>query len=113
MEEALFGIEAQKGKTRRVGALEEAHGGMLFIDEVADMPKETQGKILRVLVDQNFQRVGGATRVAVDVRIVASTARDLPAEIGAGTSARISTIASMWFRSACRHSPNGARIFRR
>jgi two-component system nitrogen regulation response regulator NtrX len=84
MEEALFGIEAQKGKTRRVGALEEAHGGMLFIDEVADMPKETQGKILRVLVDQNFQRVGGSTRVAVDVRIVASTARDLPAEIAIG-----------------------------
>ncbi|CAN1564255.1 AtoC Response regulator containing CheY-like receiver, AAA-type ATPase, and DNA-binding domains [Rhabdaerophilaceae bacterium] len=84
MEEALFGVEAQKGKARRIGALEEAHGGALFIDEVADMPKETQGKILRVLVDQNFQRVGGSARVAVDVRIIASSSRDLPAEIAAG-----------------------------
>ena len=85
MEEALFGVEAQKAKARRMGALEEAHGGALFIDEVADMPRETQGKILRVLVDQNFQRVGGSARVAVDVRIIASSARDLPAEIAAGT----------------------------
>src|SRR5438128_2248396 len=51
---------------------------------VADMPKETQGKILRVLVDQNFQRVGGATRVHVDVRIISSTSRDLPGAIAQG-----------------------------
>ena len=62
---------------RKVGALEEAHGGTLYLDEVADMPRETQSKILRVLVDQNFQRVGGATRVQVDVRIISSTGRDL------------------------------------
>ena len=84
MEEALFGVEATKGKARQIGALEEAHGGTLFIDEIADMPRETQGKILRVLVDQNFMRVGGATRVAVDARIISSTSRDLPAEIAAG-----------------------------
>jgi two-component system nitrogen regulation response regulator NtrX len=69
---------------RKVGALEEAHGGTLYLDEVADMPKETQGKILRVLVDQNFQRVGGATRVHVDVRIISSTSRDLPGAIAQG-----------------------------
>ena len=84
MEEALFGVEAAKGRARRVGALEEAHGGTLFIDEVADMPRETQNKILRVLVDQNFQRVDGSARVHVDVRIISSTSRDLPEEIAAG-----------------------------
>jgi two-component system nitrogen regulation response regulator NtrX len=84
MEEALFGIEAADGRARKVGALEEAHGGTLYLDEVADMPKETQGKILRVLVDQNFQRVGGATRVHVDVRIISSSSRDLPSAIEEG-----------------------------
>lgn len=84
MEEALFGVEAAKGRSRRVGALEEAHGGSLFIDEIADMPRETQSKILRVLVDQNFQRVDGSTRVHVDVRIISSTSRDLAEEIAAG-----------------------------
>ncbi|MCA0424794.1 MAG: sigma-54 dependent transcriptional regulator [Proteobacteria bacterium] len=82
MEEALFGVEGGEG--RRSGALEDAHGGTLFIDEIADMPRETQGKILRVLVDQNFQRVGGATRVFVDVRIVSSTSRNLEADIAEG-----------------------------
>jgi two-component system nitrogen regulation response regulator NtrX len=84
MEEALFGVESPDGRIQRVGAFEEAHGGTLYLDEVADMPRDTQAKILRVLVDQNFLRVGGATRVAVDVRIISSTARDLPAEIQAG-----------------------------
>ncbi len=84
MEEALFGIEAAAGRSRRVGALEEAHSGTLYLDEVADMPKETQGRILRVLVDQNFQRVGGTTRVHVDVRIVSSTCKDIGTEIMAG-----------------------------
>ena len=84
MEEALFGVEAADGQPRRSGALEDAHGGTLFIDEIADMPRETQGKILRVLVDQNFQRVGGATRVFVDVRIVSSTSRNLETEIAEG-----------------------------
>jgi two-component system nitrogen regulation response regulator NtrX len=84
MEEALFGVEAADGRARRIGALEEAHGGTLYLDEVGDMPRETQNKILRVLVDQNFQRVGGATRVSVDVRIISSTGRDLQTEIAAG-----------------------------
>ena len=77
MESELFGVEASAERPHRVGALEEAHGGTLYLDEVADMPLETQAKILRVLVDQNFQRVGGSARVHVDVRIISSTSRDL------------------------------------
>jgi two-component system, NtrC family, nitrogen regulation response regulator NtrX len=77
MELELFGSEAMNGGRGRVGALEEAHGGTLYIDEVADMPRDTQNKILRVLVDQNFERLGGSNRVSVDVRILCSTARDL------------------------------------
>ncbi len=84
MEEELFGVEDATGTTRRVGALEEAHGGTLYVDELADMPLETQGKVLRVLVDQTFQRVGGAKKVKVDVRVVSSTSRDLPSLIAAG-----------------------------
>lgn len=81
MEHELFGTEQSDGVTRKVGALEEAHGGTLYLDEVADMPRETQNKILRVLVDQSFQRVGGTKWINVDVRIVSSTARDLEREI--------------------------------
>ena len=81
MEHELFGIEEGAGNIQKIGAFEEAHGGTLFIDEVADMPHETQGKILRVLVDQTFQRVGGDKRVKVDVRIVSSSSRNLEHEI--------------------------------
>src|SRR4029078_4204593 len=84
MEEELFGIEDGAGTAQRVGALEEAHGGTLYIDEIADMPLETQGKVLRVLVEQTFQRVGGAKKVKVDVRIVSSTGRDLSTLIAEG-----------------------------
>jgi two-component system nitrogen regulation response regulator NtrX len=85
MEEELFGIEQSNGEQpRKAGALEEAHGGTLFIDEIADMPRETQNKILRVLVEQTFQRTGGSTKVHVDVRIVSSTARNLEEEIATG-----------------------------
>ena len=85
MEPELFGIEqANGGQERKVGALEEAHTGTLFIDEIGDMPRETQNKILRVLVDQTFLRVGGTNKVSVDVRIVSSTGRNIEAEIAAG-----------------------------
>src|SRR5690349_22794541 len=78
MEIELFGVDQANGsEQRKAGALEEAHGGTLFIDDVADLPRETQNKILRVLVDQTFQRVGGSAKIAVDVRIVSSTARNL------------------------------------
>jgi two-component system nitrogen regulation response regulator NtrX len=84
VEEELFGTEDRGGGPRKVGALEEAHGGTLYLDEVADMPLETQGKVLRVLVEQKFQRIGGGPKVAVDVRIVSSTARDLEQEMNEG-----------------------------
>jgi len=83
MEIELFGTEANGGE-RKVGALEEAHRGILYIDEIADMPRETQNKILRVLVDQQFERVGGTKRVKVDVRIISSTARDVESMIAEG-----------------------------
>lgn len=85
METELFGVEASNGtQGPKIGALEEAHGGTLFIDEIGDMPRETQNKILRVLVDQTFQRVGGGGKVVVDVRIISSTTRNLEPEIAAG-----------------------------
>jgi two-component system, NtrC family, nitrogen regulation response regulator NtrX len=83
IEAELFGVERADGP-RKIGLLELAHNGTLFLDEVADMPLETQGKILRVLVDQTFQRVGGNTRVQVDARVISSTTRDLRAEISVG-----------------------------
>ncbi len=86
-EEELFGIEAGPDpsvRPRRAGVLERAHGGTLLLDEVSDMPLETQGKIVRALQDQTFERLGGAARVRVDVRVVATTNRDLQAEIAAG-----------------------------
>jgi two-component system nitrogen regulation response regulator NtrX len=76
METELFGTEPNGGE-RKVGAMEQAHGGILYLDEIADMPLETQTKILRVLVEQEFERVGGVRRVKVDVRIISSTAFDL------------------------------------
>ena len=77
MELELFGTEEGGDAARKVGALEEAHGGTLYIDEIADMPRDTQSRILRVLVEQQFQRVGGSTKVKVDVRVLSSTAQDL------------------------------------
>ncbi len=81
----LFGAETGSGSDgqHKVGHFEQAHGGTLFLDEVADMPPETQGKIVRALQDQAFDRVGGS-RVKVDVRVIASTIRDLSIEIAAG-----------------------------
>ena len=88
VESELFGHErgAFTGATqRRVGRFETADGGTLFLDEVGDMPAETQAKVLRVLQERCFERVGGAQSVEVDVRIVAATHRDLEAEVDAGT----------------------------
>src|SRR5688500_10617240 len=84
LEIELFGTE-RNGDGRegvsKVGFLEQAHSGTLLLDEVADMPLETQGKIVRVLQEQTFQRVGGTTRVEVDVRVLASSSRNLQDEI--------------------------------
>ena len=84
MEEVLFGRE-DSGRGIEPGLLEEANGGVIYFDEVADMPIGTQSKILRVLVEQRFQRVGGADKVQVDLRVISSTNRDLSAAIEAGT----------------------------
>ena len=84
MDLELFGEEGEGGSPSKIGVFERAHGGTLFLDEVADMPRETQGRILRVLVEQRFRRVGGDTDVQVDVRVVSSTARDLRVEIAEG-----------------------------
>jgi two-component system nitrogen regulation response regulator NtrX len=86
-EAALFGVEAgadPHSSPRRVGVLERAHGGTLLLDEISDMPLETQSKIARVLQDQSFERVGGGARVKVDIRVLASTAKDLAGEIAIG-----------------------------
>jgi two-component system nitrogen regulation response regulator NtrX len=80
----LFGEEGGDGRPARIGVFERAHGGTLYIDDVGDMPRETQGRILRVLIDQRFRRVGGDQDVQVDVRVVSSTSRDLAEEIAAG-----------------------------
>ena len=84
MDVELFGEEGEGGRPRKIGVFERAHGGTLYLDEVADMPRETQGRILRVLVEQRFRRVGGDTDVQVDVRVISSTSRDLREEIAAG-----------------------------
>jgi two-component system nitrogen regulation response regulator NtrX len=83
MEEVLFGREsADRGIEK--GLLEQAHGGIIYFEEIADMPVGTQSKILRVLVDQQFARVGGADKVQVDLRVISSTNRDLVAAIREG-----------------------------
>ena len=84
MENVLFGSETPENGIEK-GLLEEANGGIIYFDEVADMPSGTQSKILRVLVDQTFTRVGGSEKISVDLRVISSTSRDLEAEIAAGT----------------------------
>ncbi len=86
METELFGVEGggNHNAGRMIGTFEQGHGGTLFIDEVADMPLETQGKILRVLQEQTFTRLGGSDPIHVDVRVVSASSRDLNSEISAG-----------------------------
>ncbi|WP_234050341.1 MULTISPECIES: sigma-54 dependent transcriptional regulator [unclassified Xanthobacter] len=84
LEFELFGVAEGEGREAKRGALEEAHGGTLFLDEIADMSRETQNRVLRVLVEQSFTRVGSNERLSVDVRIVSSTARNLEEEIAKG-----------------------------
>ncbi|MEM6312093.1 MAG: sigma-54 dependent transcriptional regulator, partial [Pseudomonadota bacterium] len=83
VEEVLFGRETPD-RGVEPGLLEQAHGGVIYFDEVADMPLGTQSKILRVLVDQQFQRVGGNDKVRVDIRVISSTNKDLQDAIDAG-----------------------------
>ncbi len=78
VEETLFGVENSSNRSRKVGLLEEAHNGVLLLDEVADMPLDTQGRIVRVLHSKKFQRVGGESDIEVNVRVLASTNKNLP-----------------------------------
>ena len=88
METELFGVErpisCHVDQPRKIGTFEQAHGGTLLLDEVADMPLATQGKIVRALQEQTFERVGGGTLVSVDVRVLATTTRDLQNEMQEG-----------------------------
>jgi two-component system nitrogen regulation response regulator NtrX len=84
MDVELFGQEGEGGRPAKIGVFERAHAGTLYLDDVADMPRETQGRILRVLVEQRFRRVDGDSDVQVDVRVVSSTSRDLREEIAGG-----------------------------
>jgi two-component system, NtrC family, nitrogen regulation response regulator NtrX len=84
MESELFGEETADGRPTKIGVFERAHNGTLLLDEVAEMPLETQSKILRVLVEQRFRRLGGSTDVEVNVRVMSSTARDLREAINNG-----------------------------
>ncbi len=84
MDLELFGEEGEGGRPRKIGVFERAHDGTLYLDEVADMPRESQSRILRVLVEQRFRRVGGDNDVQVDVRVISSSSQDLRDEIAAG-----------------------------
>jgi len=84
VEEELFGRENEDGSVKHVGLLERAHGGTLYLDEIADMPRDTQSKLLRLLVEQRFRRIGGAADVQVNVRVISSTAQDLAGRIQGG-----------------------------
>lgn len=84
LDSELFGEEGHDGRPRKIGLFERAHGGTLYIDDVSDMPRESQSRVLRVLVEQRFRRVGGEQDVQVDVRVVTSTSKDLKTEIAEG-----------------------------
>jgi two-component system, NtrC family, nitrogen regulation response regulator GlnG len=96
VESELFGHE--KGaftgaNTRRVGRFEQANGGTLFLDEIGDMPPDTQTRLLRVLADGEFYRVGGLAPIKVNVRIIAATHQHLEQRVQEGASAKISSTA--------------------
>lgn len=87
LESELFGHERGAftgAHHRKIGKLEQCHGGTLFLDEIGDMPIPTQAKLLRVLQDRTFERVGGAERIQVDVRLIVATNKDLEELIGQG-----------------------------
>jgi two-component system nitrogen regulation response regulator GlnG len=87
LESELFGHErgAFTGAERRhIGKFEQAHGGTLFLDEIGDMSPAIQAKLLRVLQEQRFERVGGMDTIQTDVRVLAATNKDLPGEVSAG-----------------------------
>ncbi|SFO22612.1 two-component system, NtrC family, nitrogen regulation response regulator NtrX [Cohaesibacter marisflavi] len=84
LEFQLFGTEADGATQRKVGALEEAHGGTLYLEEISDLPHEMQSKLTRVLTTGKFIRVGGSKAVQVDVRVISSTSRNMEGLISEG-----------------------------
>ena len=109
LESELFGHEkgAFSGAVaRRVGKFEAADGGTLLLDEISEMDTRLQAKLLRALQEREIDRLGGASAVKVNVRILATTNRDLPVEVGQASSARICISASTWCRCACRRCAN-------
>ncbi len=107
VEEELFGSEADG--VVRPGLLEHAHGGTLFLDEIADMPLTTQGKILRVLTDQSYHRVGGQRPVKVDVRVLSATAKTSPTRSPRGAFAKTCSTGSTSSQCACLRCASGER----
>lgn len=84
IEEDMFGVENHQTGERKIGVLEKSHGGTLFIDEIADLPLATQGKLLRMLQQSSFERVGGDLKVEVDVRVIAASNKQIEQEIEFG-----------------------------
>ena len=110
LESELFGHEkgAFTGADKqRIGRFEQADGGTLFLDEIGDMSANTQAKILRVLQEHEFERLGGTRTLRVDVRLIAATNRDLSSMVQSGHFREDCTTASTWCRSRCRRSASG------
>ena len=113
MEIELFGVEQSNGEhARKAGALEEAHGGTLFIDEIGDMPRETQNKILRVLVDQTFQRQGAPPRSASTFASFPRPRAISKRKSRPAGSGKTSITGCRWCRFASRRCRSAVRTFR-
>ena len=80
----MFGTEANENAPRNIGVLERAHRGTLVLDDVSEMPLETQSRIVKILHNAEFERIGGNNKVQVDTRVVATTSKDLSEEIESG-----------------------------
>ena len=115
IESELFGHEKGSftGATeKQVGKFEQADRGTIFLDEIGDMSQKTQAKVLRVLQEQEVERLGSASTIKVDVRVIAATNKNLEEAIARASSARICSSGSTSSRSSCRRCASGAKTFR-